>query len=128
MKEEVLEGYLKELKLPAIREWYKDFALEARNENIGYEEYLLSLVEKEWEERGTRRIEKMLKTSGLPLEKTFETFDRKRLPLKVNAQVKVLSDGFFCDRKENVLAFGNPGSGKTHLVCAIGQELIYKGR
>lgn len=126
--EQILEGYLKELKLPAIREWYKDLALEAKKENMVYEEYLLTLVEKEREERSTRRVEKMLKTSGLPLEKTFTTFERKRLPLKVNAQVDVLADGSFCDRKENVLAFGNPGSGKTHLLCAIGQELIYKGR
>ncbi len=126
--EKVLDGYLKELKLPSIREWYRDLAKEAKSENMGYEEYLLVLVEKEREERGTRRVEKMLKSSKLPLEKTFESFERGRLPLKVNAQLDVLADGSFCDRKENVLAFGNPGSGKTHLLCAIGQELIYKGR
>ncbi len=44
------------------------------------------------------------------------------------ANVNALLDGSFLDRAENVLAFGNPGSGKTHLLCAIGQELIYRGR
>jgi len=44
------------------------------------------------------------------------------------AHLKVLVDGSFLDRCENVLAFGNPGSGKTHLLCAIGQELIERGR
>jgi DNA replication protein DnaC len=44
------------------------------------------------------------------------------------AQVKALTEGSFVDRSENVLAFGNPGSGKTHLLCAIGQELIQQGR
>ncbi len=44
------------------------------------------------------------------------------------ANVNALLDGSFLDRAENVLAFGNSGSGKTHLLCAIGQELIYRGR
>jgi DNA replication protein DnaC len=52
----------------------------------------------------------------------------KRLPAKVASQVKVLLEGSFLDRSENVLAFGNPGSGKTHLLCAIGQELVHQGR
>jgi len=50
------------------------------------------------------------------------------LPAKVRQQVTTLLDGTFLDRKENVLAFGNPGTGKTHLLCAIGQELIMSGR
>ena len=52
----------------------------------------------------------------------------KRLPPKAARQVKTLLDGTFLDRRENVLAFGNPGSGKTHLLSAIGQELIRSGR
>lgn len=51
-----------------------------------------------------------------------------RLPSKLKAQVKALLSGSFVGRSENVLAFGNPGSGKTHLLCAIGQELILLGR
>ena len=62
------------------------------------------------------------------MEKSLKTFDIKRVPLKVRAQVDILVDGSFCDRKENVLAFGNPGSGKTHLLCAVGHELINRGR
>ncbi len=124
----VLDGYLKELKLPAIREWYEDMSKEAERENSSYEEYLLALVEKEREERNIRKREKMLKDSRLPMEKSLKTFDIKRVPLKVRAQVDILVDGSFCDRKENVLAFGNPGSGKTHLLCAVGHELINRGR
>ena len=48
----------------------------------------------------------------------METFDRKRLPVKLNAHVNALLEGSFLDRAENVLAFGNPGSGKTHLIKA----------
>ena len=52
----------------------------------------------------------------------------KRLPVTVAAQVRTLLDGSFLNRRENLLAFGNPGSGKTHLLCAISQELIHQGR
>ena len=62
------------------------------------------------------------------MEKTMENFDLKRLPQKAARQVKALLDGTFLDRKENVLAFGNPGSGKTHLLSALGQDLIRNGR
>jgi DNA replication protein DnaC len=59
-----------------------------------------------------------LRESRLPLEKSVEAFDWKRLPRKVATQARTLLEGAFVGRKENVLAFGNPGSGKTHLVCA----------
>ena len=62
------------------------------------------------------------------MEKTLESFDRKRLPKKVDNQVSILLEGSFTERSENVLAFGNPCSGKTYLLCAIGHELIQKGR
>jgi len=59
---------------------------------------------------------------------TFTHCYRSRLPQKVNTFVSVLLEGNFTERSENVLAFGNPGSGKTHLLCAIGQELIHLGK
>jgi DNA replication protein DnaC len=62
------------------------------------------------------------------VDKSLGAFDLKRLPPKVSAVVRTLTDGSFVDRKENVLAFGNPGSGKTHLLCGIGQELARAGR
>ena len=55
-------------------------------------------------------------------------FDLKRLPAKVGRQLKVLLEGSFLDRKENLLLFGNPGAGKSHLLCALGHELIAHGR
>ena len=63
----------------------------------------------------------------MPLEKSWDAFERKRLPRKVDLQLDTLREGSFVERHENVLAFGNPGSGKTHLLCAIGQELIQRG-
>jgi DNA replication protein DnaC len=84
-------------------------------------------MERELEDRHTRRKERLLKESHLPLEKTLSSFDRTRLPQKVNTQYGVLLEGDFVARRENVLAFGNPGSGKTHLLCALSYELICRG-
>jgi len=124
----VLNGHLRELRLPAIRECYQEQAHRALQESLSYERYLLELVERECEERRNHRVEKNLRGSRLPLEKSLSAFDLKRLPPKVAQQVRTLLEGSFLDRKENVLAFGRPGSGKTHLLCCIGQELIRKGR
>ena len=73
-------------------------------------------------------MERILKESRLPLEKNLATFDLKRLPAKVLQQVRTLLHGDFVERKENVLAFGQPGSGKTHLLAALCQELVRQGR
>ena len=124
----VLIQYLKELHLPTIRETFEEMALKAQQESLSYEKYLLELVEKECEDRHHRKTEKMLRQSKLPLEKNLESYDLKRLPAKVRQQATSLLEGDFLDRKENVLAFGNPGSGKSHLLWAIGQELVRKGR
>ena len=67
-------------------------------------------------------------TRGLPGDKSLANFDLKRLPTKVSRQMKVLLEGGFLERKENLLAFGNPGAGKSHLLCAIAQELISSQR
>jgi len=123
-----LTQHLKELHLPTIRECYGDEAQKARQETLAYEQYLLELVHRESEVRREKRITRRLRESRLPLEKTLATFDLKRLPKKVAQQTRVLLEGSFLGRKENLLAFGNPGSGKTHLLCAIGQELVHQGR
>jgi len=120
--------FLKELHLPGVRECYQDQSEVARNESLSYEQYLSGLMQYECETRREKRIARNLRESRLPLEKTLSCFNRKRLPQKVDSQLSVLLDGSFLDRAENILAFGNPGSGKTHLLCAIGQELILKER
>ena len=109
-----LNEYLRELHLPTIRRCFEEKARQAERETLSYEQYLLDLAERECQERRENRIARLLRESKLALEKTMENFDMKRVPTKAARQVKVLLDGTFLDRKENVLAFGNPGSGKTH--------------
>jgi len=123
-----LHRYLTDLHLPTIRRCYQETAINARRDNWEYESYLLELVEHEREARRNARIARLLRDSKLPLEKNLEAFNRKRLPRKVDAQLSQLLKGNFLDHRENVLAFGKPGSGKTHLLCAIAQELIHQGR
>jgi len=123
-----LDPYLKEMRLPTMRSIYREEAETARRESSTYEEYLFGLVESERQTRHDNRIQRLLKQSRLPLEKTLEAFDRSRLPNKVNMQVSTLVDGAFLERRENILAFGNPGSGKTHLLCGIAHEIIQAGR
>ncbi len=88
----------------------------------------MSLAERECQERRNNRIERLLRQSKLPVDKSWSALDVKRLPAKVVQQARTLVEGSFVDRRENVLVFGVPGSGKTHLLCAIGQELVRQGR
>lgn len=126
--QERLDAHLKELRLPGIRHCYPKVTQQAVQETLSYEQYLLELLEHEAEARTEHRIERWLRDSKLPLEKSLEAFDLGRLPAKVKQQVAALLEGTFLDRRENVLAFGNPGSGKTHLLCALCQELVRQER
>jgi len=127
LKELLLE-YLKELHLPACRASYEELARQAQQESLSYEQYLLELVQRECQERRNKRVERLLHQSRLPLEKTWQALDLKRLPAKGVQQARSLLEGSFVDRRENVLVFGPPGSGKTHLLCGLGQELVRSGR
>jgi DNA replication protein DnaC len=125
---ETLEDLLKELHLPTIRRGYEELARQAQQEALSYEQYLLGLAQRECQERRAHRIERLLRDSRLPLEKSWSALDLKRLPAKVLQQARTLLEGTFVDRCENILAFGAPGSGKTHLLAAIAQELVRSGR
>jgi len=72
----------------------------------------------------SRRVQRRLKQSNLPEGKTLATLEQHKLPVKVRRQVAQLLEGSFVDRAENVLAFGLPGRGKTHTLCALAHELI----
>jgi DNA replication protein DnaC len=123
-----LLALLKELHLPAIRVGYEELARQAQQEGLSYEQFLLHLVEQECQQRRHKRVERWLHDSRLPLEKSWQALDLKRLPVRVVQQARTLLEGSFLDCQENVLVFGQPGSGKTHLLSALGQELVRSGR
>ena len=91
-------------------------------------ETLLEVLEQEVEDRRQRRIGRLRTASRLPAGKTWETFEHDRVPLALRQQLGELSDGSFVERGVNVLAFGLPGTGKTHALCAVGHRLVEAGR
>lgn len=115
------------LKLPAFVASHEAFAQQAEREGWTHAGYLRRLVELEITERRQRRIERLRKGSGLPTDKTLGALKTEKLPAKVRRQVPALCEGGFIQRAENVLAFGLPGRGKTHLLAAIGHELVQRG-
>jgi DNA replication protein DnaC len=119
---------LRALKLPSFAVHHQEIARQAEREGWTLDMYLRHLVELELSERKERKIQRLRKDSELPTDKTLATLDPERLPAKVRRQLPALCEGGFVERAENVLAFGLPGRGKTHLVCAIGQELVQRGR
>jgi len=115
---------LRSLCLTTMVHQYETLADRAESDGWSFEEYLRNLCEAELCERQTRRVKRRLKQAGLPDGKTLATLDQKVLPAKVRRQIPRLLDGAFVDKAENVLAFGLPGTGKTHLLSAIAHELV----
>jgi DNA replication protein DnaC len=122
-----LAPLLRHLKLPGFLHAYAEVADEAEREGWSFARYLKQLAEIEIEERRIRRIERLRRASHLPHDKTRATLELARLPASVRRQLPTLCEGGFVERAENLLAFGLPGLGKTHLVCAIGHELVERG-
>jgi len=118
---------LRALRLPSFVECYEETARRAEKEGWGFDHYLSHLTELELADRERRRAERLLKRSRLPADKTLDALDLERFPDKVRRQIPTLCEGGFVERAENILAFGLPGRGKTHLVCAVGHELIARG-
>ena len=122
-----LTQQLRTLHLPAFAAQYATQGALAATESWSYEQYLQHLCALEMEQREVRKRQKLLAASRLPREKTLTSFERPRLPRTVERQFAALLDGAFLQRTENILVFGNPGSGKTHLLAALGHELVQQG-
>ena len=119
-----LDILLQSLRLSSMQSSYRDILKKAQSEQWSYEYFLQILVEEEVEERRKRKIQRLLTVSALPDGKTLEMLNKNVLPQKVRAVLSELTSGSFVERAENVLIFGLPGRGKTHLAAAIGRELI----
>lgn len=101
-----------------------------RVQQAGQEEILpllLEVFEMEQEDRRARRVERLRRAAKLPPGKTFAAFDDRRLPRPLARQLRELARGTFLEQAVNVLAFGLPGTGKTHGACALGHALVEAG-
>ena len=123
---ERIRDLCREFKLPTL-------AAEtvARFNQAGHADALPTLVEvmeQEAEDRRIRRVDRLRRASKLPSGKTWDTFEHDRTSIKLRQQLNGLAAGDFVDRDVNVLAFGMPGTGKTHAMCAIGHRLVESSR
>ena len=119
---------LSDLRLPAIKLAWPELAARADKEGWPAARFLAALVEHEIVERGRRRIERHLDEARLPPAKTLETFDFNATPMVSKAQAMALAAGdAWLEKGANLLLFGGPGGGKTHLAAAIGLALVENG-
>jgi DNA replication protein DnaC len=126
MAHDSLALILKSFHLPTMASLYENVMEQAEKENWGYRKFLQHLCESEAQDRRERKVQRLLTASGLPAGKTLGNLDEKQLPAKVSRMLPTLLEGGFVERAENVLAFGLPGRGKTHLLAALGRELILR--
>ena len=127
MSSETLELRLKAFRLPSFLAHYTGLADQAAKGGWSHVHYLDELAAVEAVERGERRIARLLSDSKLPRDKTLSTLDSTRFPSPVRTQVARLAEGQFLEGAMNLCVFGNPGTGKTHVVSALGHELVRQG-
>jgi DNA replication protein DnaC len=119
---------LAELRLPAIKTIWPDFAARADKEGWPAARFLAALAEHEIAERARRRIERHLDDARLPTAKTLDGFDFEAVPMISKAQIMALAAGdAWLDKGANLILFGTPGAGKSHLAAALGRALVENG-
>ena len=123
-----LPTMLTALRLPSIHRHWPTLAERADKEGWPAARFLAALAELEIAERETRRIRRHLIEAQLPGGKTLATFDFKALPSVPRARVEALAAGDWIETGANLIAIGNSGAGKTHLLCAVGHALVEAGR
>ena len=119
---------LAELRLPAVKLIWADLAAQADKEGWPAARFLAVLAEHEMAERSRRRIERHLAEAKLPPGKTIDTFDFEAVPVVSKAQVMALAAGdAWLNQGANLILFGPPGTGKSHLAAALGYALVENG-
>jgi DNA replication protein DnaC len=123
----LLAHHLKQLKLPTVLREYDKVARECAREGVDHPRYLLRLIELELIDRERRTIERRIRAARFPAVKSLDTFDFAALPSLNKMLVLELARGEFILRRENVIALGNSGTGKTHVALALGLAACQKG-
>jgi len=127
-RNDLLESYLRQLRLPSFVRNYQAFASDAARSNLDYTRYLLALAEQEVNKREQNRIQKRVKLARFPVLKELADFDFSALPTLNKAQVLDLSRGEYIRKREPIVFIGNPGLGKTHLAISLALSACHQGR
>ena len=123
----LLEHHLKELKLPSFLREYGKMAAQCTAEGVDYPEYLLRLAELELIDRHQRMVERRIRAARFPAVKSLDTFDFPSIPSVNKVLVMELARCEYIERRENVIAVGNSGTGETHVALGLGLAACQQG-
>jgi DNA replication protein DnaC len=123
----LLSHYLKTLKLPTFQREYQKLARLCATEGVDHVEYLTRLAEREMIERDRRKVERRIKAARFPVVKSLDSFDFAAIPKLNKMQVLELARCEWIERRENVIALGPSGTGKTHVALGLGLAACQKG-
>jgi len=123
----LLRHHLKKLKLPTVLREYEKIARQCATENVDHVRYLARLIELELLDREARMIDRRIKAARFPGIKSLESFDFDAIPQLNKKLVLDLARGEFVSRRENVIALGPSGVGKTHIALGLGLAACQRG-
>ena len=123
----LLAHNLKKLRLPTVLREYEKQAGICAVENKAHVPYLSRLIELEMIDRDQRMIERRIKSARFPAAKSLDSFDFKAIPQLNKVQVLELARCNWIERKENVIALGPSGTGKTHVALGLGLAACHRG-
>ena len=123
----LLEHHLKELKLPSFLRGYGKMAAQCAAEGVDYPQYLLRLAELELIDRHQRMVGRWIRAARFPAVKSLDTFDFPAITSVNKALVMELARCEYIQRRENVIAVGNSGAGKTHIALGLGLAACQRG-
>ncbi len=123
----LLEHHLKELKLPSFLREYGKMAALCAAEGVDHPQYLLRLAELELIDRHQRMVERRIRAARFPAVKSLDTLDFPAIPSLNKALVMELARCEYIQRRENVIAVGNSGTGKTHVALGLGLAACQRG-
>jgi DNA replication protein DnaC len=123
----LLAHHLKALKLPTFLREYDKVARQCAAEGTDYPRYLLRLAEQELIDRERRMVERRIKAAKFPTVKSLDSFDFAALPSLNKALVMELARSEYVERRENIIAVGNSGTGKSHIGLGLGLAACQKG-
>jgi len=123
----LLQHHLKKLRLPTVLREYEKLARHCAAENVDHVRYLARLIELELIDREARMVDRRIKTARFPAIKSLESFDFDAIPTLNRKLVLDLARSEFVDRRENIIALGPSGVGKTHVAIGIGLAACQHG-
>ena len=123
----LLEHHLKELRLPTFLREYRKLAAQCAAEGVDHPDYLLRLAELELIDRHQRMVERRIRAAHFPAVKNLDTFDFLAIPSVNKALVMELARCEYIEHRENVIAVGNSGTGKTHVALGLGLAACQRG-